>query len=68
MAVAVHIPELAVVEFTHELRGHPRGAVGVVVSAYPDDDVYTVELADAAGRTTDLVEARGDDLRVTDII
>jgi hypothetical protein len=68
MAVAVHIPELAVVEFTHEVRGHPRGAVGVVVSAYPRDDVYTVELSDAAGRTTDLVEARGEDLRVTHIV
>jgi Domain of unknown function (DUF4926) len=43
-------------------------AVGVVVSAYPDDDVYTVELADASGRTTALVEARGDDLRVTQLV
>jgi len=68
MAVAVSIPELAVVEFTHELRGHPRGSVGVVVSAYPDEDVYTVEVADGAGRTLDLVAARSDDLRITHVI
>jgi hypothetical protein len=68
MAVAIHIPELAVVEFTHDLHGHPSGAIGVVVSAHPDEDVYTVELADASGRTTDLVEARGEDLRVTDLV
>ena len=68
MAVIVGIPELAVVEFTHEIEGHPKGAVGVVVAAYPDEDVYTVELADAAGRTTDLVSARGHDLRVTHLI
>jgi Domain of unknown function (DUF4926) len=68
MAIAVGIPELAVVEFTHKMRGHPKGAVGVVVSAYPDADVYTVELADAAGRTTDLVAARSDDLRVTHLV
>lgn len=68
MAVATHIPELAVVEFTHEVDGHPRGAVGVVVSAYPDEDVYTVELADAHGRTVALVPARGDDLRITDLV
>ena len=69
MAVATtSIPELSVVEFTHDLDGHPRGAIGVVVSAYPKDDVYTVELVDAAGRTTDLVPARGEDLRVTHIV
>lgn len=68
MAVAVEIPELAVVEFTHELGGHPQGAVGVVVAAFPREDVYTVELVDAAGRTTDLVSARGDDLRITQIV
>ena len=68
MAVAVSIPELAVVEFTRDIDGHPRGAVGVVVSAYPDEDTYTVEIADAAGRTLDLVPARGDDLRITQIV
>jgi hypothetical protein len=68
MAVAVEIPELAVVEFTHELKGHPSGTVGVVVAAYPDVDVFTVEVVDGAGRTVDLVPARGDDLRVTQII
>lgn len=68
MAIAVEIPELAVVEFTHEIAGHPQGAVGVVVSAHPREDVYTVELVDAAGRTTDMVSAHGDDLRVTQIV
>ena len=67
MAVAVEIPELAVVEFTHEVNGHPRGAVGVVVSAHPDEDTYTVELVDGAGRTADLVHARANDLRITEI-
>ena len=65
MVVAVEIPELAVVEFTREIEGHPAGAVGTVVSAHPDEDSYTVELVDAKGRTVDLVEARGDDLRVS---
>jgi len=39
----------------------------VVVSAYPEDDVYTVELSDGAGRPVDLVEARSADLRLTDL-
>jgi hypothetical protein len=68
LAIAVEIPELAVVEFTHNVDGHPRGAVGVVVSAHPDSDSYTVELVDGLGRTIDLVAARGDDLRVTHIV
>jgi Domain of unknown function (DUF4926) len=68
VAIAVDIPELAVVEFTHDVDGHPRGAVGVVVSARPDEDVYVVELADAVGRTVDLVPTRGEDLRVTHVI
>jgi hypothetical protein len=68
MAIAVDIPELAVVEFTHEIGGHPRGAVGTVVSAHPEADVYTVELTDAAGRTVALVDTRGDDLRVTHLV
>jgi hypothetical protein len=71
--VATAIPELAVVEFTHDLTGHygsthRRGAVGVVVSARPERDEYIVEVSDAKGRTVDLVAARGDDLRVTRII
>jgi uncharacterized protein DUF4926 len=68
LAVVVEIPELAVVELTREVSGHPRGAVGVVVSAHPDEDAYTVELVDGAGRTTDLVHARAGDLRVTEIV
>lgn len=68
MAIAVGIPELAVVEFTHEVRGHPKGAVGVVVSAHPEEDAYVVELADGAGRTTDLVPTHSEDLRVTHVI
>ena len=63
--VATEIPELAVVEFTHEVDGHPKGAVGTVVSAHPEDDAYTVEIVDPKGRTVDLVPARGEDLRVT---
>lgn len=68
MAIAVDIPELAVVEFTHDIGGHPRGAVGTVVDAHPELDVYTVELSDGAGRTVDLVDTRGADLRVTHVI
>jgi Domain of unknown function (DUF4926) len=68
MAVATSIPELAIVEFTHDVDGHPKGAVGVVVSAYPREDVYTVELVDAAGRTVDLVSARSEDLQITRIV
>ena len=68
MAIAVDIPELAVVEFTHEIGGHPRGAVGTVVAAHPDVDVYTVELTDGAGRTVDLVDTRAGDLRVTHVV
>lgn len=67
-AVAVEIPELAVVEFTHDVEGHPQGAVGVVVSAHPEEDVYTVEIADAQGRTVDLVPVCADDLRVTEVV
>lgn len=66
-AVATEIPELAVVEFTHPTGGHPRGAVGVVVSAHPEQDAYQVELVDAQGRMTDLVDASSSDLRVTEI-
>jgi uncharacterized protein DUF4926 len=65
MIVAVEIPELAVVEFTRELEGHPAGAVGAVVSAHPEEDAYLVELADAKGHTVALVPAQADDLRVT---
>jgi hypothetical protein len=68
MAIAVEIPELAVVEFTREVEGHPAGAVGVVVSAHPEDDAYTVEIVDAQGRTVALVPAQGDDLRVTQLL
>jgi Domain of unknown function (DUF4926) len=67
MAVAVEIPDLAVVEFRRELDGHPAGAVGTVVSTHPEDDAYTVELSDAQGRTVALVDARGEDLRVSEI-
>jgi hypothetical protein len=65
MVVALEIPELAVVEFTRDIEGHPAGAVGTVVSAHPEDDAYLVELVDAQGRTVDLVETRGEDLRVS---
>jgi hypothetical protein len=65
MAVAVGIPELAVVELTHDLEGHKAGAIGVVVSAHPSEDAYLVEFVDAKGRTTALVDARAGDLRVT---
>lgn len=65
--VATEIPELAVVEFTHPIEGHPQGAVGTVVSAHPEDDAYTVEISDAQGRTVDLVPACSEDLRVTQL-
>jgi hypothetical protein len=63
--VATDIPELAVVEFTSEVGEHPRGAVGVVVSAHPEDDAYTVELVGADGETLDLVSVRSSDIRVS---
>ena len=62
------IPELAVVEFTHEVGGHPVGTVGTVVMAYPEADGYTVELGDGEGNTVDLVDTRGEDLRVTHVL
>jgi hypothetical protein len=68
MAIAVEIPELAVVEFTHDLAGYPRGTIGTVVVAHPEDDAYTVEITDAKGRTLDLVDARAEDLRVTRVL
>jgi Domain of unknown function (DUF4926) len=68
MAVATKIPELAVVELTRDIDGHPAGAVGVVVSAHPEDDSYTVEFVDSAGRATDIIFARSDDLRVTQVV
>lgn len=68
MAIAIEIPELAVVEFTREVEGHPAGAVGVVVSAHPDEDMFTVELADARGRTVDLVAASSEDLKLTHVV
>jgi hypothetical protein len=67
MAVAVEIPELAVVELTRDLDGHPSGAVGVVVSAHPEDDSYTVEFVDASGRAADIIFASGDDLRISSL-
>jgi hypothetical protein len=39
--------------------------VGVVVSAHPDDDAYTVEFVGAKGETFDLVPVRGEDIRIT---
>lgn len=65
--IATEIPELALVEFTHELAGYPKGTVGTVVSAHPEDDIYTVEISDAKGRTLELIHARGEDLRVTSL-
>jgi hypothetical protein len=68
MAIAVEIPELAVVEFTHELAGHPQGTIGTVVVTHAEDDAYTVEVVDAKGRTLDLVDARAEDLRITRVV
>jgi hypothetical protein len=68
MAIAVEIPELAVVEFTHDLGGHPQGTIGTVVVTHPKDDAYTVEITDARGRTLDLVDARAEDLRLTRLV
>jgi uncharacterized protein DUF4926 len=65
--VAVEIPELAVVELTQAVEGHPPGAVGTVVSAHPEEDWYTIEFTDAKGATVDMVSARADDLRVTSL-
>jgi len=61
------MPELAVVELTHELEGHPAGAVGVVVSAHPDEDSYTVEFVDSAGRAEDIIFASSEDLRLSSL-
>jgi hypothetical protein len=65
MAVAVDIPELAVVELKHELRGHPSGAPGTIVAAYPEHDLYTIEFVDARGRMTDLVDVHSGDVRIS---
>ena len=65
--VATEVPELAVVEFTRPLAGHPQGAVGVVISAHPEEDWYTVEITNGYGRALALVPARSGDLRVTSL-
>jgi hypothetical protein len=65
MAVATEIPDLAVIELTHELDGHPTGAVGVVVASHPDEDSYVIEFLDSSGRAADVIYACADDLRVT---
>jgi hypothetical protein len=61
--IATEIKELDVVELTHDHEGYPKGAVGTVVSAHPEEDAYTVEITDVKGTTLDLIPARGDDLR-----
>jgi Domain of unknown function (DUF4926) len=68
MAVAAEIPELAVVELTRDVDGHPAGAIGVVVSAHAEDDSYTVELVEASGRAADIIFTSGEDLRVTAVV
>lgn len=62
--VTTGIEELAVVELVHSLEGFKKGTVGAVVSARPEHDAYTVEVADARGRTVGLVAAHSGDLRV----
>lgn len=65
MAIATLIDELDVVETTHELDGGiPAGAIGTIVSAHADKDVYLVEFSDGRGRTVALVDAHSADLRV----
>jgi hypothetical protein len=58
------IEELAVVELTHEVGDFPAGAVGTVVSAHPEDDLFTVEITDENGMTLDLLPCRRVDLRL----
>ena len=64
---ATHIDELAVVELLHDFDEFPKGTVGAVVVAHPEEDAYVVEVTDAKGRTAGLVDARSGDLRVTRI-
>ncbi|MCS7007979.1 MAG: hypothetical protein RMM28_11050 [Thermoleophilia bacterium] len=52
------------VELTRELEGFESGTIGTVVSARPEHDLYTVEVADARGRTVGLISATSGDLRV----
>jgi Domain of unknown function (DUF4926) len=65
MAITTEIPELAVVELTHDMEGHPAGAVGVVVSVHPETGSYTVELVEPSGRAADIIFAGSEDLRLT---
>jgi hypothetical protein len=45
-----------------EGRSIAAGMRGVVVSAEPELDSYTVEIVDDDGETVDLIEAKGADL------
>jgi hypothetical protein len=59
------IPELAVVEVTDS--GGPTNeltALGVVISASPEDDTYIVQVADASSGRFTSVRASDDDLRI----
>lgn len=58
------LEELDVVEFTKRLEKFPRGTRGTIVSAHPEVGVFTVEIADARGRTLGLVPAHAGDLRL----
>jgi Domain of unknown function (DUF4926) len=64
MAVTTRSPieELDVVEFRHDLHGVRAGTRGAIVSAWPEHDDYTVEVADPEGRG-ELVSAHAADLR-----
>jgi hypothetical protein len=64
MSVTKTIEELAVVELTRDVERFPTGSVGTVVSAHPEQDLYTVEITDGNGTTLDLLPCRREDLRL----
>lgn len=64
MSATRTIEELAVVELTHDVERFPAGSVGTVVSAHPEQDLYTVEITDAKGATLELLPCRREDLRL----
>lgn len=64
---ATHLDELAVVELLHDFDEFPHGTVGAVVVARPEDDLYTVEVTDAKGRTLGLIDAHSDEIRLARI-
>lgn len=56
---SLHVP----VELKTPVEGFPVGTRGVIIDAYPNLDVYTVEVVDKEGRLVALLPCRAAELR-----